>query len=204
MGTQDFFVEPEGCASPSRLWLGGREPKRAPYAWVNFRSLVELQPLEAYCDVLGRVVSWSRDLIRPALRVELLSFVNTSFYSSIGSSIINTCTKAVVGGSDMPPRQGPSDDQVSDESLFFHKRLTAATACSSGRAQAKAASRSATSGKWKLHVAPSRAAEAAQSATSPINGNHRMLAVGARRTRAQAATAQAAVAHWRPHRRWRR
>ncbi|RWW87966.1 hypothetical protein BHE74_00003181 [Ensete ventricosum] len=64
-----YSLELEGCASSLEHRLGGRRPRRAPHAKVDFRSLVELQSPEVYCDVLrGVVYPWSRDLVRSTTR----------------------------------------------------------------------------------------------------------------------------------------
>ncbi|RRT46799.1 hypothetical protein B296_00040561 [Ensete ventricosum] len=89
----------EGCASSSGCRLVGWEPGRSSHAKVDFRSLVELQ-LPGVCfnvlgelPILGRGASFGRPM-----RGEFLSFAITSFHSSIGSPIVDTCTKAVVRG----------------------------------------------------------------------------------------------------------
>ncbi|RWV80860.1 hypothetical protein GW17_00057797 [Ensete ventricosum] len=89
------------------------------------------------------------------------------------------------------------DARRSATSGWSQPRVAEATTCSSGHAQAEAASGSATSGRWKLHAAPLHAAEATQSAALPACGSHRMPTTAsqrpAHRTRAQAGIAHAAA-----------
>ncbi|RWW57309.1 hypothetical protein BHE74_00035934 [Ensete ventricosum] len=124
-------LAPERCASSSRCWLGGWEPKQSPYARFDFWSLVELQSLEVCCDVLGGVAyPWLWDLIRLATEGRPSLFYSVFFRSSTGSLVVDTCTKAIVGGGegdvaapirpegDVATRYDPSDGQVSNESFF--------------------------------------------------------------------------------------
>ncbi|RZS16414.1 hypothetical protein BHM03_00048401 [Ensete ventricosum] len=90
-----------------------------------------LQSLEVCCDVLGGVAyPWLGDLVRLATEGRAFLFYSVFFRSSTGSLVVDTYTKAVVGGGegdvaapirpegDVATRYDPSDGQVSNESFF--------------------------------------------------------------------------------------
>ncbi|RWW13502.1 hypothetical protein GW17_00022768 [Ensete ventricosum] len=99
MDARGFFVGAERCASSSTRRLVNQEPERSPRAGVNFWSLVELQSLGVHCDVpRGVAYLWSGNLVWLASVGKASLFASASFRSSVGSSIVDACTKAAVGG----------------------------------------------------------------------------------------------------------
>ncbi|RZR78487.1 hypothetical protein BHM03_00003857 [Ensete ventricosum] len=91
MGAKAFFVGDQGMCK-----LLGTSTGRSSHAKVDFRSLVELQLPGVCFNVLGELSILSRGASfgRP-MRGEFLSFAIASFHSSIGSPVVDTCTKAV-------------------------------------------------------------------------------------------------------------
>ncbi|RZR86600.1 hypothetical protein BHM03_00013831 [Ensete ventricosum] len=94
-----YSLVSKGCAGSSRYRLVGRESRLSPCTKVSLWALVELQSSKVCCDVLGGV-AFPRlgDLVRLASVGGASFYMSAFFHSSAGSSVVDACTKAVVGG----------------------------------------------------------------------------------------------------------
>ncbi|RRT70142.1 hypothetical protein B296_00017859 [Ensete ventricosum] len=94
---------------PNEAALGLNRPISTRY-WINCSHSESVAMFERG----GRDVAYLRsgDLVWLAFVREVSIFASISFYSSIGSAIVDACTKVVVGRRELL-QPDPSDDQVS-------------------------------------------------------------------------------------------